>query len=138
MTTPTIEALIQQAIAASEKAYIPYSHYPVGAALKTPAGVVYTGCNVENAAYPAGMCAERTALFKAVSEGDREFDTIVVVTRDGGSPCGICRQALFEFSPHIRVILADLQGKVHHDLPLDELLALGFGPSHLVGDDGTH
>ncbi|GAB4526952.1 MAG: cytidine deaminase [Anaerolineae bacterium] len=132
MTQPTQEALIQQAIAASERAYIPYSHYPVGAALTTPDGSTFTGCNVENASYPVGMCAERTALFKAVSEGHTRFDTLVVVTRDGGTPCGMCRQALYEFAPDLKVIIADLNGQVHHTLTLRDLLPHGFGPDHLL------
>lgn len=126
-----IQALITAAIHASENAYIPYSHFPVGAALRTESGVVYTGCNVENAAYPAGICAERTALVKAISEGERSFEVIAVVNPSGGSPCGICRQMLFEFSPNLRVIIADMQGVIRHDLPLTQLLMHGFGPSEL-------
>lgn len=123
--------LIRQAIAASHNAYIPYSHYPVGAALVTADGVVYTGCNVENAAYPTTICAERTALVKAVSEGDRKFAAIAVVTKNGGSPCGTCRQALFEFAPNLLVILADMNGQIRAEHRLNELLPEGFGPSSL-------
>lgn len=124
-------ALIQAAIAAAEYAYIPYSHYPVGAALQAADGTVFTGCNVENAAYPATICAERTALVKAVSEGHREFTALVVVTKNGGSPCGTCRQMLYEFAPNLPVIIADLDGKIHHELRLSDLLPLGFGPGKL-------
>lgn len=125
-------ALIQAAIKAAEHAYIPYSNYPVGAALLSEDGTVFTGCNIENATYPATICAERTALVKAVSEGYQSFSAIVVVTRDGGSPCGICRQMLYEFSPEMTVVIADLDGMVHHKLPLSDLLPHGFGPSHLL------
>lgn len=126
-----IQTLIEAAIAAAEHAYIPYSHYPVGAALRASDGTVYTGCNVENAAYPATICAERTALVKAVSEGRRQFDLLVVVTGNGGSPCGTCRQMLYEFAPDLRIILADLSGTIHADHRLSDLLMDGFGPSSL-------
>lgn len=131
MTHQQDHNLVQAAIAASRHAYIPYSHYAVGAAIRTASGEVFTGCNVENAAYSAAICAERTALVKAVSEGHRDFAAVAVVTRNGGSPCGLCRQTLYEFAPAMRVILADLDGAVHHRLTLSDLLAHGFGPSHL-------
>lgn len=127
-----VEHLLARAIEASRSAYIPYSRYPVGAALRALDGTVYSGCNVENASYPVTICAERTALVKAVSEGQRAFDLLVVVTRNGGSPCGMCRQMLFEFSPHLRVIAADLDGRIHFDAPLDALLPYGFGPERLA------
>lgn len=128
---PTDDQLIQLAIAASHNAYIPYSHYAVGAALQTNDGTVFTGCNIESAAYSPTLCAERTALGKAVSEGYRQFEKIAVVTRNGGSPCGVCRQFLYEFSPEMTVIIADLDGTVHHVMPLSDLLPHGFGPSKL-------
>ena len=128
----TDQDLIAAAIAASEHAYIPYSNYAVGAALRTVDGTLYTGCNIENAGFTPTICAERTALFKAVSEGQRDFAAVAVVTRDGGSPCGVCRQAMFEFSPAMRVILADLDGKVKLTTTLAELLPHGFGPVNLV------
>lgn len=132
MTTKTdIQHLIEQAEAAARRAYVPYSHYPVGAALRATDGTIFTGCNVENASYPATICAERTALVKAVSEGRREFDTIVVTTRNGGSPCGICRQMLYEFAPNLRVILVDESGKLTLDCRLSDLLPHGFGPQQL-------
>lgn len=131
MTDTSIQQLIQLAIATSQNAYIPYSHYPVGAALRATDGTIFTGCNVENASYPVTICAERTALVKAVSEGRRAFDTIAVVTRNGGSPCGMCRQMLFEFAPEMRVILADLQGNITLDCSLSDLLPHGFRPQHL-------
>lgn len=126
-----VETLINHAIEASKHAYIPYSGYPVGAALQTTSGAIYSGCNMENAAYSVCICAERTALVKAISEGEREFEAIAVVTRNGGSPCGVCRQALYEFSPNLRVVVADMGGRIYHDLPLSALLPHGFGPSEL-------
>lgn len=123
--------LLRAAREATAHAYIPYSNYPVGAALLAANGTLYTGCNIENAAYPATICAERVALVKAVSEGVRDFSTIAVVTRDGGSPCGLCRQMLYEFAPNLRVIFADMDGKVVFDGSLSELLPHGFGPEHL-------
>ncbi|MFN8375418.1 MAG: cytidine deaminase [Anaerolineae bacterium] len=129
--TPEDRALIDAAIEASRRAYVPYSQYHVGAALRATNGTVYQGCNVENASYPVTICAERVALVKAVSEGVREFDTIAVVTANGGSPCGMCRQMLFEFAPELRVLIADAEGNLHHELRLSELLLHGFGPSKL-------
>jgi cytidine deaminase len=129
--TPEDRTLIEAAIDASRRAYVPYSNYHVGAALRAADGSVYQGCNVENASYPVTICAERVALVKAVSEGAREFETIAVVTSNGGSPCGMCRQMLFEFAPQLRVLIADIAGNLHHDLRLSELLLHGFGPSKL-------
>src|ERR1700690_3525938 len=91
------QQLIGLANEARRHAYAPYSKYPVGAALRTKTGRVYTGVNVENAAYPTGICAERVAVFKAVSEGEHNFEVIALVTDNGGSPCGACRQGLSEF-----------------------------------------
>jgi cytidine deaminase len=129
--TPEDRTLIEAAIDASRRAYVPYSNYHVGAALRAADGAVYQGCNVENASYPVTICAERVALVKAVSEGVRAFEAIAVVTSNGGSPCGMCRQMLFEFAPQLRVLIADIAGNLHHDLRLSELLLHGFGPSKL-------
>ena len=129
--SPEDRALIDAAIDASRRAYAPYSKYHVGAALRATGGAVYQGCNIENASYPVTICAERVALVKAVSEGVREFETIAVVTHNGGSPCGMCRQMLFEFAPNLRVLIADFEGSLHQDLKLSELLLHGFGPSKL-------
>ena len=117
--------LIALATKARKQAYAPYSHYEVGAALWTASGQVYTGCNVENASYGLTICAERTAAVKAVSGGERDFVAIAVVTADGGTPCGACRQVLAEFGPHMRVLVADAAGncKVYR---LDELLPDAF------------
>jgi cytidine deaminase len=122
--------LVQLAQAARKNAYAPYSHYDVGAALLTTAGQVFTGCNVENAVYPMVTCAERTAIVKAVSEGQREFVAIAIATRNGGSPCGACRQVMREFAPHLRVLLADDAGRVRQ-FTLDQLLPDSFGPESL-------
>jgi cytidine deaminase len=127
-----VEQLLEVAVAAAGRAYIPYSHYPVGAALRSEDGSVFSGCNVENASYPATICAERTALVKAVSEGHQKFDMLVVVTRNGGSPCGICRQMLYEFAPHLRIITADLNGTIYADFSLSDLLPNGFSPDSLA------
>ena len=125
--------LVSAAIAASSHAYVPYSRFPVGAALLATGEKTYGGCNVENSAYPSTLCAERTALVKAVSEGDRDFLAIAVVTRSGGSPCGSCRQMLYEFSPDMRVVVATLEGEIRYEVALQELLPRGFGPSGLIG-----
>ena len=132
MTETDLPALIQAAIAAAGNAYIPYSHYPVGAALVTWDGAVYTGCNIENASYPATICAERTALVKAVSEGHREFRQLVVATRDGGAPCGVCRQSLYEFAPGLPVTLVTMDGQIIAHTTLADLLHLGFGPHNVL------
>jgi cytidine deaminase len=132
VTDPTLPELIRAATAATEHAYVPYSHYPVGSALLAADGTVYTGCNVENAAYPSSICAERVALVKAVSDGQREFKTVIVATRDGGSPCGTCRQMLFEFSPDMWVVMARFDGEIVAQGTLREFLLHGFGPSHLL------
>lgn len=124
------ETLVRQAAEARRRAYAPYSNYLVGAALLGADGQVYTGCNVENAVYPEVICAERTAVVKAVSEGEREFVAIAVVTRDGGSPCGACRQVLSEFSPGMVVLIADEQGHVR-ETTLGALLPDHFGPRNL-------
>ena len=126
--------LIHLAIEARRRAYAPYSHYPVGAALLTSTGKIFTGVNVENAAYPTTMCAERVAVFKAVSEGETSFDAIAVVTLNGGSPCGSCRQVLAEFGLETRVLIADADGRLVEDMTVAELLPGAFRPEHLVED----
>ncbi len=126
----TDDKLIASAAAARERAYAPYSNFKVGAALKGKSGRVYIGCNVENAAYGPSMCAERTAIFKAVSEGEREFEAIAVVTENGVSPCGSCRQVMMEFAPDMAVIIADTQGQARFTTVRD-LLPDGFTPEHL-------
>ena len=123
--------LIDLARKARKRAYAPYSHYKVGAALLGKSGTVYTGCNVENASYGHTVCAERTAVFKAVSEGETEFEAIAVVTRNGGSPCGACRQVLSEFSPELIIFIADKDG-AYRTTTLKQLLPDSFTPAHLA------
>ena len=123
--------LIQAAQEARRWAYVPYSKYPVGAALLSASGKIYDGVNVENAAYPTGICAERVAVFKAVSEGEREFIAIAVVTDNGGSPCGSCRQVISEFGLETIVVLADAQGQVVLETSISDLLPGAFRPEHL-------
>ena len=126
--------LIQKALSAREKAYAPYSKYKVGAALLTADGKIYEGCNVENAAYGLCMCAERTAVFKAVSEGNYKFTAIAVATENGGSPCGSCRQVLREFAPDLTIIITDAAGNFR-ETTLSQLLPDSFGPEHLPSDE---
>lgn len=123
--------LVKAAQEAQKAAYAPYSNYAVGAALRTKAGKVYLGANIENAAYPDSICAERVAIFTAIMQGEREFDSIAVVTRDGGSPCGSCRQVLAEFALHATVLLANQAGEVLQESTVDKLLPGAFLPSNL-------
>ncbi len=123
--------LIQIARHTRRWAYAPYSNYPVGAALLTASGKIYEGVNVESAAYPTTMCAERVAVFKAVSEGEREFQAIAVVTRNGGAPCGSCRQVLAEFGQDTLVLIADDTGKLIQEALIKDLLPAAFGPNDL-------
>ena len=126
----TDEMLLQKAIDMLEFSYAPYSGYPVGAALLGMDGKVYTGCNVENAAYGNTLCAERTALCKAVSEGMRSFTAIAIASRGSAPfPCGACRQSLYEFAPNLRVMVT-WDGNVREAI-LSDLLPEGFGPSSL-------
>src|SRR5260221_8732232 len=125
-------ALVKGAQKARQYAYAPYSNYLVGAALMGGNGEIYLGCNVENAAYPATICAERVALVKAVSEGVRNFVAIAVVTDNGGTPCGICRQMMYEFAPDMTVLVADSTGEIQLEMKLSELLPEGFGPSKVL------
>ncbi|GAB6098637.1 cytidine deaminase [Halanaerocella petrolearia] len=106
------EELIEAARKAREQAYAPYSNFKVGAALLTAEGDIYTGCNVENSSYGLSNCAERTAIFKAISEGKKDFERLVVVTDTDrpATPCGACRQVISEFGPDIEVIMANLEG----------------------------
>ncbi|MEH7414093.1 cytidine deaminase [Neobacillus drentensis] len=128
-----IEQLMEEAKKARDKAYVPYSKFGVGAALLTKDGKVYHGCNIENAAYSMCNCAERTALFKAYSEGDRDFQMMAIVadTNRPCSPCGACRQVISELCPSdMRVILTNLKGDVK-ELTVAELLPGAFSPEDL-------
>lgn len=122
------QELILKAKQAMKLAYAPYSKFQVGAALLTKTGEVILGCNVENASYGATICAERTAITKAISEGYREFSKIAIVASSGeyAAPCGICRQVLFEFMPDGEILLDD-DAKGMKVMPLQELLPMGFG-----------
>jgi len=132
MDENTTQQLIDIALNARQWAYAPYSKYRVGAALLTASGKVYEGVNIENAAYPTGICAERVAIFKAVSEGEREFETIVVATQNGGSPCGSCRQVLAEFGLATRVIIVNAEGTIMWDTTVRDILPDAFTPEKLV------
>ena len=131
LTNQERQSLIDLANEARRRAYAPYSNYPVGAALRTKTGRVYTGVNIENAAYPTGICAERVAVFKAVSEGEHDFEVIAVVTDNGGSPCGSCRQVLAEFGLDTLILIADGKGKLLQTTTVRELLPEAFRPHHV-------
>ena len=141
MERTQVQQLIRAAFAARRFAYTPYSHFTVGAALLARNGQVFTGCNIESASYSPTNCAERTALFKAVSEGVTEFSAIAIVgSREGEvnrivtSPCGVCRQALFEFcGPDLTVIMARSE-EDYLETTLGKLLPYGFGPKNLELD----
>ena len=133
------QELIREAIAARKRSYSPYSHFQVGAALLGRSGKVYTGCNIENAAYTPTNCAERTAFFKAISEGEKEFEMIVIVGGPAKSarmdycpPCGVCRQVMAEFcDPESFRILLGAGTDETQEFLLKELLPFGFGPGDL-------
>lgn len=138
MTQTQTETLIETAIAQLAFSYTPYSHFKVGAALLAKNGTIYTGCNIENAAYTPTNCAERTAFFKAISEGVREFDAICIVggkegvLEDFAPPCGVCRQVMMEFCQpeEFQIILA--KGKDDYQIyTLKDLMPQGFGPGNL-------
>lgn len=131
LTKQETQSLIALANEARRRAYAPYSNFPVGAALRTKSGRIFTGVNVECAAYPNGTCAERVAVFKAVSEGEREFDAIAVVTPTGGTPCGGCRQVLAEFSLDMVVLIADGKENLIQVTTVGDLLPGAFQPKHL-------
>jgi cytidine deaminase len=125
-----LEDLVSLSKEARRRAYAPYSRFAVGAALRTASGREYTGCNVENASYGLSMCAERVAVFKAVSEGEFDFQALAVVSETMASPCGACRQVLAEFGLDTRVVIADMENgrKV---LTVGDLLPAAFTPSSL-------
>ena len=129
LTNNQKQDLIEVAKQYQTRAYAPYSNYHVGAAVLAENGVIYGGNNIENSAYPSGLCAERVAIFKAVSEGNRKILGIVVVTHNAGSPCGACRQVMREFGAlDMPVILADEEGKIAYENTLDGILPRSFGP----------
>lgn len=124
--------LLEAARSAQQRAYAPYSRFPVGAAVRTASGKVYAGANIENAAYPSSMCAERVAVFKAVAAGDRDLIALAVITPTGGFPCGACRQVLAEFGLDTVVVIGDDDGRVVAETTVGELLPGAFGPEHLI------
>jgi len=128
----TLTVLRERAFAAMERAYAPYSNFRVGAALLASDGSISEGCNVENAAFPAGICAERSAVAAAVARGNRSFETMLVATEadEPTPPCGVCRQVLEEFSPHLRVVSVTRGGREAR-WTLDELLPKAFTPRSL-------
>ena len=128
----TEQELMRLAVEMLDRAYVPYSHFPVGAALECQDGTVYTGCNIENAAYGLTICAERTAIFKAISEGHRDFKRIVIAgkSEDYCVPCGSCRQVMQEFAPQMEVICLNGKGEAKH-FALKELLPYGFDETWL-------
>ena len=132
MEKAEIQALIRKAFEGQQFAYTPYSHFRVGAALRAKDGRVYTGCNIENAAFPCTICAERTAMFKAISEGNCKFRRIVVAgkSEDFCVPCGSCRQVMREFAPELEVICLNGKGEARH-YTLRQLLPESFGPEYL-------
>ena len=131
LTDKQRQQLIETSLAARRWAYAPYSKYAVGAALLTSSGKIYDGVNVENAVYSATICAERVAIFKAVSEGERKFTAIAVATSIGGTPCGTCRQVLSEFGQDIKVLIVNGEGIVEQETTIAELLPGAFGPQDL-------
>lgn len=134
MDEQTKKELVSKADAMLSKAYVPYSKFPVGAALHTKDGKTYTGCNIENASYGLSNCAERTAIFKAVSEGDKEFDYLVITggTEEPISPCGACRQVMVEFcEPDMKVLLTNKKGKLK-ETTVAELLPGAFQAEDMV------
>ena len=128
----TEQELCRAAVAMLARSYSPYSHFPVGAALECSDGTVFTGCNIENAAYGLTICAERTAIFKAISEGHRDLKRIVIAgkSEDYCVPCGSCRQVMQEFAPQMEVICLNGKGEAKH-FALKELLPYGFDETWL-------
>ena len=135
LTDELRDKLVETALGVRRWAYAPYSRYRVGAALLTSSGKIYDGVNVENAAYPTSMCAERTAVFKAVSEGEKKFVAIAVASSNGGMPCGACRQVLSEFGLDTTVLVVDGEGNIKQEMTVADLLPGAFGPEDLPETD---
>ncbi|CQR73923.1 Cytidine deaminase [Sporomusa ovata] len=133
-----MEELVKAAISAREQAYVPYSGFKVGAAVQGISGLIYSGCNIENASYGLSNCAERTAIFKAVSEGEQELIAIAIVADTPGpvSPCGACRQVMAEFGIR-KIILANLNGK-QRTVTMEELLPFSFAKGDIRKDGGKN
>jgi len=132
MSSITDLQLVQKALEARNNSYSPYSKYQVGAALLCADGTIYTGCNIENASYPCGICAERTAMSKAVSEGHKKFTRMAVAgsSKEICTPCGICRQFMYEFAPDLRILCSSDSGE-YKELILKDLLPEGFGAASM-------
>lgn len=135
LTDEQRQKLIEASISARSRAYAPYSRYNVGAAVLSSSGKIYDGVNVENAVYSATVCAERVAIFKAVSEGEKKFTAIAVATSNAGTPCGTCRQVLSEFGGDIQVLIVNNEGDVKQETTVAELLPGAFGPQDLPDQD---
>ena len=127
LTNELRQKLIETSLGARRWAYAPYSKYTVGAALLTSSGKIYAGVNIENAAYPTSMCAERVAVFKAVSEGETNFTAMAVATSNGGTPCGACRQVLSEFGLETKILVVNGNGDIEQETTVAELLPGAFG-----------
>lgn len=127
----TVDEMKNIAMKAQENSYCPYSHYKVSAAVLTESGKIFSGANIENASYSPTCCAERVAIFKAVSEGYKDLKAFVIVLGEDGSPCGVCRQVMNEFNPEAYIICANREGKICSEYKLNEILPKGFGPAQL-------
>lgn len=132
LTDEQKKELINLALQSRQRAYAPYSGYAVGAALLTTSGEIFTGVNIENAAYPTGTCAERVAVFKAVSEGNKEFEAMAVASSTGGTPCGACRQVLSEFGLGTKMIIVDGEGTIIQETTVGDLLPGAFSSRNLL------
>jgi cytidine deaminase len=130
------QELIETAKAARLQSVAPFSNFLVGAAVKTPAGKVYTGCNIESASYGLTVCAERVAIWKALSEGEREFTELAIVADTGQltPPCGTCRQIIHEYCPKAIIVMANLEGETEECCTIDKLLPRAFDARFLIGD----
>jgi len=127
LTDEMRDTLIKRAVDAWHRAYAPYSNYAVGAAVLTETGEIFDGANVENAVYPLTMCAERVAIFKAVSAGEKDFKAVAVVTRNGGTPCGSCRQVMAEFGLDTIILISNSSGELLNTFTVRSLLPESFG-----------
>lgn len=134
----TKQKLVVASMNARKRAYAPYSKYFVGAALLTEDGKIYEGNNIENASYGATICAERVAVFNAVSAGERKFSAIAVAGDDGGAPCGMCRQVLAEWGTHILILEVNKAGQIVREVTVDEVLPDAFTPDKLGVDTSNY
>ncbi|MFW5713870.1 MAG: cytidine deaminase [Brevefilum sp.] len=131
LTNEKKQQLVDKAVDAWKMAYAPYSNYSVGAAALTKEGEVFTGANIENAVYPLTICGERVAIFNAVSNGHKAFEAIAVVTRNGGTPCGSCRQVMAEFGMETLVLIANSDGEILQTVTVKDLLPSAFSDADL-------